>query len=78
MILTECVIGDSASEATVLDSWRRIIIREEGKDRNMCDSCIEELVRRELQARKDVWKRLPEIFGITVKGWGNEEAGRAE
>ena len=76
-ILTECVISDSASEATVLDSWR-IVIRGEGKDRNMCNSCIEELVRRELQARKDVWKRLPEIFGITVKGWDDEKAGGAE
>ncbi|KAM5539618.1 hypothetical protein V8D89_006727 [Ganoderma adspersum] len=39
-----------------------------------CGPCREELLERNERERKRVFDSLPEIFGITVEGWGMAEA----
>ena len=36
----------------------------------VCAVCEKELLRRDRRERWNVWKRLPETFGIEVEGWG--------
>nr|VWP02333.1 Phospholipid-transporting ATPase (EC [Ganoderma boninense] len=37
---------------------------------SICLICRMELQCRDKQARKEVWDKLPDIFGISVPGWG--------
>ncbi|KAI0826507.1 hypothetical protein BC628DRAFT_1320114 [Trametes gibbosa] len=38
-------------------------------DRRLCAPCYKMLLEREKQQHRDIWKKLPELMGITVEGW---------
>ncbi|PIL26479.1 hypothetical protein GSI_12237 [Ganoderma sinense ZZ0214-1] len=64
-----------------LDRWNPMITNmakdEMGAPARICRVCEKELLRRERRQRYLIWKKLPEIFGVTVEGWGagGDEAG---
>ncbi|KAM5539312.1 hypothetical protein V8D89_007003 [Ganoderma adspersum] len=41
---------------------------------DLCESCEEMLLDRNRQERRKVWNKLPEIFDVEVKGWGDPES----
>ena len=43
-------------------------------DRRICAPCYKMLQDREKQQHKDIWKRLPELMGVTVEGWAADPA----
>ncbi|RDX49012.1 hypothetical protein OH76DRAFT_1351425 [Lentinus brumalis] len=60
-------VGDPLGPATSVCSYDQL---------GLCTTC-EDMVRvRDLQARKELWNRLPEIVGVEVAGW--PRAVRAE
>ena len=47
----------------------------------VCEECIKELLKRDVDIRKKVWKRLPELLGLDIKEWGaskDDESGENE
>ncbi len=63
----------------VLDYWNVMIknmaAEEEAGLTSICGVCEEELLRRARRERWLIWKKLPEIFGVTVNGWGAGDDG---
>ncbi len=49
----------------------KVMVEEEGDETFVCGACKKALLERDLRERRLLWKRLPEIFGITVEGWGS-------
>ncbi|KAI0370990.1 hypothetical protein BV20DRAFT_966098 [Pilatotrama ljubarskyi] len=41
-------------------------------DRRICAPCYKMLQEREKQQHREIWKRLPELMGVTVEGWAAE------
>ncbi|PIL26471.1 hypothetical protein GSI_12229 [Ganoderma sinense ZZ0214-1] len=62
-----------------LSGWKVIIKAmgegKEGNEQTVCKACEKALFDRNRRERWLHWKRLPEIFGITVEGWGSETEG---
>ncbi|EIW56790.1 uncharacterized protein TRAVEDRAFT_170761 [Trametes versicolor FP-101664 SS1] len=38
-------------------------------DRRLCTPCYKMLLEREKQQHREIWRRLPELMGVTVEGW---------
>ncbi|KAI1795310.1 hypothetical protein LXA43DRAFT_992303 [Ganoderma leucocontextum] len=57
-----------------LASWQKAIEamarEEETSDTKICGACEKDLLKRDRRERWLLWKRLPDIFAITVEGWG--------
>ena len=57
-----------------LDYWHAAITNmgalDEASEMKICCVCEKELLRRARRERWLLWKRLPEIFGVAVEGWG--------
>ena len=47
-------------------------------DRRICAPCYKMLQDREKQQHKDIWKRLPELMGVTVEGWAADPTPPAD
>ena len=45
---------------------------------DLCESCDKMLVDRNRRERRKVWNKLPEIFGVEVKEWGEPESESGE
>ena len=41
--------------------------------KKVCGSCAHEVIERAKNGQKNIFDRLPKIFGITVEGWGDQE-----
>ncbi|KAI0668527.1 hypothetical protein C8Q78DRAFT_1081384 [Trametes maxima] len=68
-------IGDIAGYAA-LDSWEHWI--EDVVDLwPLCEPCRTMLHARDLDVRRDVWKRLPRFMGVTVEDWKDPTAAAA-
>nr|VWP01114.1 Cytochrome P450 51 [Ganoderma boninense] len=71
-----CIVSSEniAARQTSLGSWRNTIVppASDGgmNTAKLCGACEKELLRRDRHERWKVWKRLPEIFGIDIEGWG--------
>ena len=66
------VDDDCASDPDVLQSWKGPINRW-AANLSLCNLCEEEVIARDLGARKRVWNELPDIFDLTVEGWVTSE-----
>ncbi|KAI0637381.1 hypothetical protein C8Q77DRAFT_1050998 [Trametes polyzona] len=60
-------IGDIAGYAA-LDSWEHWI-EDVVELWPLCEPCRTMLHARDLDVRRDVWKRLPQYMGVTVEDW---------
>lgn len=58
-------------DCAALASWVDII-QTRAQLYHTCAACEKELQLREVQARRELWNKLPEIFGISVPGWGKK------
>ncbi|PIL26468.1 hypothetical protein GSI_12226 [Ganoderma sinense ZZ0214-1] len=62
------------AQQSPLGSWRDVIVSptpDGGTDTTkVCGTCEKELLKRDRRERWRIWKRMPEIFGIKVEGWG--------
>ncbi|RPD54023.1 hypothetical protein L227DRAFT_556949 [Lentinus tigrinus ALCF2SS1-6] len=78
-ILRRAVRSKSVGSWAVLDSWKDFIQTEVEKskvseeDPGLCPACAKELVKRDLEERRTLWNRLPDIFGIVVQGWATQD-----
>ena len=54
-----------AIECSVLSSWRSIITKV-ASDHDICDACSKELHKRDERARKEVWDKLADLFGVRI------------
>ena len=63
---------DCASACDVFTSWEGAI-RDLAEKRRLCDSCTRAVVARDVDERRDIWRRLPDILGLVVEGWGVEK-----
>ncbi|KAI0334219.1 hypothetical protein GY45DRAFT_1318694 [Cubamyces sp. BRFM 1775] len=41
-------------------------------DRRLCPHCYTMLHEREKQQHREIWRKLPELMGVTVEGWAAE------
>ncbi len=71
VIFGQAVKHDTAGSATVLESWKSFI-RDMAAASGLCSPCTHELLQRDVQERRALWDRLPEIFSIEVPGWGSD------
>lgn len=58
-----------AIDPDVLGSWSSFIkagVIEYG----LCKGCEECLLERDKSVRREVWGRLPQLFGLQIEGWG--------
>nr|VWP01111.1 Uncharacterized protein [Ganoderma boninense] len=62
-----------AHSADVLCDWELALELLE-EENTLCSSCVGELVERNRTERKKVFDKLPQIFDITVEGWGMDDA----
>ncbi len=51
------------------------VIHTKALFRDICATCKTELLFRDVKARRRLWNKLPEIFGITIAGWGESTIG---
>ncbi|KAH9857656.1 hypothetical protein C2E23DRAFT_719736 [Lenzites betulinus] len=68
-------IGDIAGYAA-LDTWEHWI-EDVVELWPLCEPCRTMLHARDLEVRRDVWKRLPQYMGITVEDWKDPTAPAA-
>nr|VWP00253.1 N/A [Ganoderma boninense] len=68
--------GGLALEHDALKDWVWVINSIAGSGQ-VCRSCTGGLVERAQTGQKGIFERLPEIFGITVDGWGTEQLATA-
>ncbi|KAH9925605.1 uncharacterized protein BXZ73DRAFT_78946 [Epithele typhae] len=47
-------------------------------DRRICAACYKMLQDREKVQHKDIWRRLPELMGVTVEGWAADGPAAAD
>ena len=62
-----------ALQAGVLRDWVEVV-RLLGGNGTLCRSCTDAVVERNKKGQKAIFDKLPEIFGITVEGWGVEQS----
>ncbi|KAH9900671.1 hypothetical protein C8Q73DRAFT_675165 [Cubamyces lactineus] len=59
-----------------LDSWMPNIEQEHAplgfKHRSMCRNCRADFAYREREIRRETWRKLPGILGLTIDGWDEE------
>ncbi|KAI1795351.1 hypothetical protein LXA43DRAFT_1108500 [Ganoderma leucocontextum] len=60
-----------AVECNVLSSWKSVIVMK-AAIHGACSACKKELLARDEKARRQVWDKFPDIFGISVPGWGSK------
>ncbi|KAL1938107.1 hypothetical protein VTO73DRAFT_11936 [Trametes versicolor] len=68
-LLAEAGADPGATDPDVLGSWRGFIkagVLEHG----LCMECEKLLVERDKTVRREVWGRLPQLFGLQIEGWG--------
>ncbi len=58
-------------------NWRNII-PSLGRQGMLCQPCMGELLARDKRERKKFFKKLLEIFGVAVEGWGAEKVSTTE
>ncbi|KAI1795326.1 hypothetical protein LXA43DRAFT_882141 [Ganoderma leucocontextum] len=62
-----------ALEMDALKNWDEVVkLLGDGGVGRLCRCCIDELLERNEKGRKKIFDKLPEIFVITVEGWGVE------
>ncbi|KAI1795315.1 hypothetical protein LXA43DRAFT_1090965 [Ganoderma leucocontextum] len=73
------LVGIVSSETLIaqpnaLGSWQGAIKAAAADEKEgatkICGTCEKELLHRDRRERRIIWQKLPEIFGITVEGWG--------
>ena len=52
----------------MLGSWSDFI-QSCVDDTDVCGICVEELLERDIEERRKVWKKLPEFFEVAVDDW---------
>nr|VWP01109.1 Two-component-like hybrid sensor histidine kinase 1 [Ganoderma boninense] len=62
--LIRSVRWDGAGEYDILDSWKPVIKRFT-KELGLCKPCRDRLVKRDLKERREVWEKLPSLFGLS-------------
>lgn len=72
-VFTDAVHSPQIVRPTPLDSWADVI-RASGERFGLCKSCIEHLLRRDVETRRDLWRRLPACFDLVVDGWPSDPA----
>ena len=73
-MLIRAAVEEAPLEPAVLRGWTTFI--DEQADRlRLCRRCRRMLWARELDVRKEIWARLPEIFGMYIFGWGVDDRG---
>ncbi|RPD55970.1 hypothetical protein L227DRAFT_579187 [Lentinus tigrinus ALCF2SS1-6] len=45
-------------------------IEEWARDYSLCEHCAELIKEHDRSERRDLWARLPSIFGLSIEGWG--------
>lgn len=68
LVASALVVTPHTATCRALTSWSAILHMEGFCD--VCPECKEELKLRDSEARRELWGKLPEIFRITVPGWG--------
>ncbi|PIL26499.1 hypothetical protein GSI_12257 [Ganoderma sinense ZZ0214-1] len=53
-------------------SWAEAVLMLEER-KKVCGSCAREMLERAKNGQKEIFDKLPKIFGITVEGWGADE-----
>ncbi|KAM5539620.1 hypothetical protein V8D89_006729 [Ganoderma adspersum] len=60
-----------------LDFWDAMVTSMGSEDEagvtKICNVCQKELMRKARREMRLIWKKLPEIFGVQVEGWGAGE-----
>ena len=71
-MLVRAAVEKAPVEPAVLRPWTTFI--DEQADRlKLCGRCRRMLWARELDVRKEIWARLPGIFGMYILGWGMDD-----
>ncbi|KAI0720085.1 hypothetical protein C8T65DRAFT_736251 [Cerioporus squamosus] len=53
----------------VLHVMYRASLESAQKSGALCADCIDAILARQLRIQQDIWRKLPEIFGLEVEGW---------
>lgn len=70
--MQEVANGDDAGSYAIFSS-REGIIQEATHRYFICALCEKLAIERDREERENVWKRLPQLFGLEIEGWGSEE-----
>ncbi|KAI0333055.1 hypothetical protein GY45DRAFT_1245344 [Cubamyces sp. BRFM 1775] len=66
------------ASSRILDSWVPNIEQENApmgmRTRSMCHSCKADFATRERGMRREAWRKLPSLLGLTSDGWDEEPA----
>ncbi|PIL26504.1 hypothetical protein GSI_12262 [Ganoderma sinense ZZ0214-1] len=65
-----------ALQHDALKDWVEVV-REIENSGKVCRSCAGGMADRAKKGQKKIFERLPEIFGVTVEGWGTEQVATA-
>lgn len=57
---------------TVLHEFCLPLIEATRKTGELCTHCLERLTTSHEQLQRDIWRKLPKIFGLEVAGWPTE------
>ena len=54
-----------------LASWSAWI-KDAAAPNPLCGLCTKALLRRDVEERHEVWKKLPSFFGLEIEGWDKD------
>ncbi|PIL26445.1 hypothetical protein GSI_12203 [Ganoderma sinense ZZ0214-1] len=73
-MLVRAAVEEAPLEPAVFRDWTPFTDKQ--ADRlGLCRRCRRMLLGRELAVRREIWGRLPEIFGLYIFGWGVDDSG---
>ena len=73
-MLVRAAVEEAPLEPAVFRDWTTFIDDQAHRLR-LCRRCRRMLWARELAVRKEIWGRVPEIFGLHISGWGVDNGG---